>query len=136
VGTPQESLTYLLSKAAKHALAALERELVDLDLNARQYLLLAMAASGKELSQQDLATKLDLDPTIVVKLVDQLEDRGLLERARATEDRRRHRLTLTASGKNLLHEARAREQRAERELTKTARNRDELRDLLRDALGS
>jgi DNA-binding MarR family transcriptional regulator len=132
VGAPQDSLAYLLSKAAKQTLVALEAELADLDLSARQYLLLALAASGKELSQQDLAKKLDLDPTIVVKLVDQLEGRDLLERARATEDRRRHLLTLTPTGKKVLHEARAREQRAERALGKRS---GELRELLRESLG-
>ena len=131
MGAPQDSLTYLLLKAAKRSLAALEAELADLDLTARQYLLLTLAATGKELSQQDLAAKLDLDPTIIVKIVDQLEDRGLLERTRATDDRRRHQLILTPAGKQLLRDARAREQSVERTFPASA----SLRDLLRNALG-
>jgi DNA-binding MarR family transcriptional regulator len=132
VGAPQDSVAFLLQKAAKRALVALEDALVDLDLTARQYLLLVLAATGKELSQQDLARKLDLDPTILVKLVDQLEERGLLERTRAADDRRRYSLTLTAEGKQLLRDARAQEQRAERELgTKSG----ELAALLREVLG-
>src|SRR5262245_44356336 len=116
VGTPADSLAFLLTKSAKVARVALENELGALDLSVRQYLLLAVAAAGADLSQQDLAKKLDLDPTIVVKLIDSLESRGLLERARATDDRRRHQLTLTVKGKKLLHEARTREQKAERAL--------------------
>jgi len=136
VGTPLDSLTYLLQKVAKVALAGLEAELADLDLTARQYLLLTFAAAGKELSQQDLAMKLGIDPTILVKLVDQLEERGLLERARAAEDRRRHQLVLTAEGKQLLREARVRDQRVERQLTKPLGSRaDDLRALLRETLG-
>ncbi|MDQ1520278.1 MAG: hypothetical protein QOI55_1351, partial [Actinomycetota bacterium] len=46
VGHPQESLTYLLQKAAKHSLDALEAELADLDLSARQFLLLALVGVG------------------------------------------------------------------------------------------
>jgi DNA-binding MarR family transcriptional regulator len=136
VGTPLDSLTYLLQKVAKVALAGLEAELADLDLTARQYLLLTFAATGKELSQQDLAMKLGIDPTILVKLVDQLEDRGLLARARAADDRRRHQLVLTDEGKQLLREARARDQRVERQLTKPLGPRaDDLRTLLRETLG-
>ena len=131
MGAPQDSLTYLLLKSAKRALAALEAELAELDLTARQYLLLTLAATGKELSQQDLALKLDLDPTIIVKLVDQLEDRELLERTRAADDRRRHLLTLTPKGKHVLCEARAREQKVERTFPDSVA----LRDLLRAALG-
>jgi DNA-binding MarR family transcriptional regulator len=131
VGAPQDSLTFLLLKTAKRALVALEAELMDLDLTARQYLLLTLAATGKELSQQDLAMKLDLDPTIVVKVIDQLEQRELLERARAVDDRRRHQLTLTTEGKRVLREARMREQKVERSFPDSIA----LRDLLRAALG-
>ena len=131
MGSPADSLAYLLSKTAKKALAALELELAALDLTVRQYLLLAVAAAGADLSQQDLAKKLDLDPTIVVKVIDSLEVRGLLERARDADDRRRHRLTLTAKGKKVLHDARTREQKAERALSPHS---DELRNLLREFL--
>jgi DNA-binding MarR family transcriptional regulator len=131
VGHPQESLTYLLQKAAKHSLDALEAELVDLDLSARHFLLLALVAVGDGSSQQELAGKLGLDPTVLVKLVDQLESRGLLKRARFADDRRQHRLALTVEGKTLLAEAGARQKRAEREVTRAiGAQRAELRDLL------
>jgi DNA-binding MarR family transcriptional regulator len=132
VGLTYDSLTYLLTKAAKRALGALDEELAPIDLTVRQYLLLSIAAGGTELSQQDLAKKLDLDPTIVVKVIDNLEDRGLLERARSADDRRRHQLTLTAKGKKLLHDAHAREQKVERALSPHSA---ELRDLLHEFLG-
>ena len=131
MGTPADSLAFLLSKTAKKALVALETQLDALDLTVRQYLLLSVAASGANLSQQELAKKLDLDPTILVKLIDSLEARDLLERARATDDRRRHQLTLTPAGKKLLHDARTREVQAERALSP---HTDELRNLLREFL--
>jgi DNA-binding MarR family transcriptional regulator len=114
MGHPQESLTYLLQKAAKHSLAALEAALADLDLSARQFLFLALVETHDELSQQDLAAKLSVDPTVVVKLVDQLEERGLVTRTRAADDRRQHRLALTKTGRALLGDATTRQQRAER----------------------
>jgi DNA-binding MarR family transcriptional regulator len=131
VGKPQESLTYLLQKVAKHLLLALETELQGLGLSARQYLLLAMVGVDDGLSQQDLAGKLSLDPTVLVKLVDQLEDRGLLKRARFADDRRQHRLTLTVEGKSVLTQAKVVHQRVEREFTRgIGAQRAELRALL------
>ena len=53
------------------------------------------------LSRQELAARLGLDPTIVVGLVDGLEDRGLLVRSKDPEDRRRNVLTLTRAGSAL-----------------------------------
>jgi MarR family transcriptional regulator, lower aerobic nicotinate degradation pathway regulator len=137
MGTPQHSLTYLLQKVGKKALAALDAELADLELNSRQYLFLVLTASGDSISQYALAKKLDVDPTILVKLIDQLEERGLVERSRSEEDRRRHELTLTKAGKQLLQQARTRELRAEREVTTAIGDqREELRELLlRAALG-
>jgi DNA-binding MarR family transcriptional regulator len=131
VASAQDSLTYLLQKAAKHALVALEAELTDLDISARHFLLLALVEQDPAVSQQDLAGKIGLDPTSVVKLVDQLEDRGFVTRARFADDRRQHRLALTAAGKQMLKEAVARQRKAEREVTKAiGARRDDLTALL------
>jgi DNA-binding MarR family transcriptional regulator len=135
VGHPQESLTYLLQKAAKYSLLALEAALADLDLSARQYLLLALVATDDAQSQQDLAARLGLDPTILLKLVDQLEDRGLLTRTRFANDRRQHRLALTSDGARVLAEANARQLRAEKEFTRAlGSRRAELRALLAETI--
>jgi len=40
-------------------------------------------------------------------VIDDLEDRGLCERVRHPDDRRRHKLHLTAKGKRVYREARA-----------------------------
>jgi DNA-binding MarR family transcriptional regulator len=136
MGQPQESLTYLLQKAAKQSLVALEAALDGLDLTSRQFLLLALVEGHQDLSQQHLAAKLSVDPTVVVKLVDQLEARDLLTRARAADDRRQHRLALTEAGQALLQEASARQGRAEREFTRAIGNRRrELVALLGETLG-
>ncbi len=130
---PHASLTYLLQKVAKRGLELLEAELDDLDLTTRQFLLLALVATGDDLSQQDVAARLGLDPTAVVKLVDQLEARGLVERARSTTDRRQHRLALTTTGNDVRREAVVRQQRAEKELTRAiGARRTELHALLEE----
>jgi DNA-binding MarR family transcriptional regulator len=137
MGHPSESLTYLLQKAAKYSLAALERELADLELSARQFLLLALVADGLNTSQQELAGRLGLDPTVLVKAIDQLEARDLLTRARYADDRRQHRLALTPAGDALLAEATRRQQRAEKEFTRAiGAKRAELQALLGATLGN
>lgn len=56
---------------------------------------------------EELARHLSLDPTLVVALIDDLEERGLCERGRHPEDRRRHMIQLTAKGRKVYREAHA-----------------------------
>jgi DNA-binding MarR family transcriptional regulator len=58
------------------------------------------AESGR--SQQALSGQLGLLPSRVVAYVDELEDRGYVERRRNPDDRRLHALYLTASGKKVM----------------------------------
>lgn len=53
-------------------------------------------------SQRALSAQLGLLPSRVVAYVDELEDRGYVERRRNPDDRRLHALYLTASGKKLM----------------------------------
>ena len=134
MGQLEESLTYLLQKAAKLALARLETELADLDLTGRQFLMLALVEHD-HFSQQALAQKLGLDPTAVVKLVDQLEARGVLQRTRNASDRREHRLALTPSGRKLFAQAAERQHKSERDFTEAiGARRQELIALLAETI--
>ncbi|RKE21777.1 MarR family winged helix-turn-helix transcriptional regulator [Streptomyces sp. TLI_171] len=64
--------------------------------------LLAALDAGSAASQQELATRLGVAPSLIVALADQLQELGAVERVRDPEDRRRQVLTLTAHGRNLL----------------------------------
>src|SRR5258706_4478084 len=63
------------------------------------YTLLLLADHGA-LSQQTLAGTLEVDPTVLVGLLNDLERDGLTERRRDPADRRRHIVQITESGKN------------------------------------
>jgi DNA-binding MarR family transcriptional regulator len=95
---------YLLYKAGVIAQAGFEAQLNQVGLTPRQFLLLSFVAA-EELSQQDVARRLGLDPTIVGANVDDLEARGLVERSRHPSDRRRYVLELTRAGRTLLDRA-------------------------------
>jgi DNA-binding MarR family transcriptional regulator len=129
--------TYLLQVMAIDSLGTFEGALADLDINARQYVLLGVASSKTDLSQADIASNLGVDATVLGKLVQDLEVRGLLERRRVVEDRRRHELLITRKGRTLLSKAEALRATSENEsLAKlNADDRQALRMLLMKAVG-
>ena len=84
------------------------------------------------IAQRDLALALRIQPSNLVALLDQLADRGLLQRAPDPVDRRRHRVELTAAGRRAVGRAREATRRAEAELLGplSAKERREFRALL------
>jgi DNA-binding MarR family transcriptional regulator len=54
------------------------------------------------LSQQALATTLSIQPSRLVLLVDELEEKGLIDRRDSRDDRRVYELYLTAKGRRAL----------------------------------
>ena len=98
---------YLLVKCGWWLQRMTEVALKELDLRDRHLIALVMLNADDGLAQQDLVRHMSLDPTLVVALVDDLEDKGLCERARHPDDRRRHVIQLTAKGRKVYREARA-----------------------------
>lgn len=98
---------FQLSKCGWWLEQRLEEELEPLGIRGRHFLVLAMLSTSDTLSQQEMADYLLLDPTLMVGLVDDLEARGLCERARDPRDRRRYRVRATEDGRDLHRRARA-----------------------------
>lgn len=65
---------------------------------------MALIAANPDCSQSDIARQIGADKSIVVAIVDELERRGLAERRRSTQDRRRNALRLTDAGRSLMAE--------------------------------
>ncbi|MGP9022903.1 MarR family winged helix-turn-helix transcriptional regulator [Streptomyces sp. BR1] len=93
---------YLLHKAALLLVEDAEAALGEIGLRTRYYFVLATLAGGPELSQQDLSRLLNLDPTTVVAVIDEMERNKHVERRRNPADRRRYNLILTESGREVL----------------------------------
>jgi DNA-binding MarR family transcriptional regulator len=98
---------YLLIKCGWWLQRMTEVALRELDLRDRHLMALTMLNTDDRMSQQELARHLSLDPTLVVALIDDLEERGLCERTRHADDRRRHMIQLTTKGRRVYRDARA-----------------------------
>lgn len=80
--------------------------LAPLGLEQRHAGMLVRLAASEGKSQQALGELLGLNATRMVFLVDELEQRGLVERRRNPADRRSHALYLTDLGRDTLREVR------------------------------
>lgn len=92
-----------------HAKAALVHELnaplAEFDLTVRPYWVLSKAEPGVY-TQRELAESCEIDKTSMVTIIDDLEERGLLERTRSATDRRAWIISLTDEGRALLEQVR------------------------------
>src|SRR5215216_8045190 len=72
------------------------------NLAPRQFHLLGLLHEHGAMSQADLRRAMEVDPSILVTLLNPLEADGLVSRDRDPDDRRRHLVTLTRAGERLL----------------------------------
>jgi DNA-binding MarR family transcriptional regulator len=77
------------------------------------WLSVVTVGAGAPLSQHEAAELLGVDRTTMVALVDGLEDKGLAERHRSPQDRRKNIVSLTGAGQRCLDGAGAARDQAE-----------------------
>ena len=88
---------YLLRTAFLRSRTIAAREF-GADAHPRDVGVLATLQAAGPLSQQELALRLNVNRTVMVKLIDGLEARGYVERVRNPEDRRAYALHATSAG--------------------------------------
>jgi DNA-binding MarR family transcriptional regulator len=127
-----ESVGYLVSRIGFRSARDLAEKLAPLDLEPRHLGVLRFVDALEGQSQLALARSLGVAPSRMVALIDDLSERGLVERRSDPSDRRVRALHLTAKGRRLLERAGAVAADHERELCAAldAKERDELRGLL------
>jgi DNA-binding MarR family transcriptional regulator len=96
------STGFLLARVGGESRRRWAQSLGTLGLRPSHYSVLMALAELGPISQRSLSDVIGADPRNVVGLVDLLEERGLLERGRDPDDRRRHGVRLTAAGVDTL----------------------------------
>ncbi|MFC7403239.1 MarR family winged helix-turn-helix transcriptional regulator [Citricoccus sp. GCM10030269] len=99
-------IDFLIARARGRGSGQANQMLADLDLKVRQSSVLALAASGLNPSQREMGEFLALDPSQIVALVDNLEDRGAVQRETDPRDRRSKIIVATEAGHELHQKAR------------------------------
>jgi DNA-binding MarR family transcriptional regulator len=92
----------LLDHLARAGRRAAESMLDPTGLRPRHLVALTLLSDHGAASQQGLAETLSLDPSNVVGLLNELEERGLITRRRDPADRRRHIVEISADGESQL----------------------------------
>jgi DNA-binding MarR family transcriptional regulator len=97
-----DSVAFLLAQLGHHSASVFADLMASIDLTPPHAGILRAIVANPGRSQQALSAQLGLLPSRVVAFVDELEDRGYVERRRNPDDRRLHALYVTASGKKLM----------------------------------
>ncbi|HEY3996146.1 MAG TPA: MarR family transcriptional regulator [Mycobacterium sp.] len=112
-----DGIAFLLAQLGHHATTLFAERVATLGLTPPHAGILRAIAAEPGRSQQALSTQLGMLPSRVVVYVDELEERGFLERRANPKDRRLYALHLTAAGKKLLRKLSQLARQHELELT-------------------
>jgi DNA-binding MarR family transcriptional regulator len=115
VGVPP-LLGYLLKQVATRFAQLGSTALAPFGIEGRELAVLSMLQSHGQVSQRELGQALHVDRTTMMSLIDQLEEKGLAQRARNPQDRCLYDVGLTEEGQHITATADAAAARGEVEL--------------------
>jgi DNA-binding MarR family transcriptional regulator len=130
--THHDGIAFLLTQLGHDAATQFAEQMATIDLSPPHAGILRAIAAEPGRSQQALSGQLGVLPSRIVAYVDELEDRGYVERRRNPDDRRLHALHLTTSGKRLMQKISTLARQHEGRITAglDERQRDTLQELL------
>jgi|SRR5580658_2032548 DNA-binding MarR family transcriptional regulator len=98
----QNSIGYLVKRAHSLMLDVMEPVLEERGFSFVQYVILAWLRDGIAVNPKEICAQYRHDSGAMTRVIDQLEERGLLERVRRDRDRRKVELQLTAAGREAI----------------------------------
>lgn len=122
------SPSFLIAQVGAHAASQFAERLAKLKLAPRHAGILRILNSTPAITQHALATTLEMVPSQLVAILDELEARGLIERRENPNDRRRYALHISENGRSTL-EAIGRVSREHSQALLAAISADEQRQL-------
>lgn len=103
-----ESFAFEIAETARLIRRAFNRRAVSLGATRAQWRVLArLSRAGDAVRQVDLAEALDVEPITLCRMIDRLEESGLVERRKDEEDRRAWRIHLTEKSRPIIDELHA-----------------------------
>ena len=99
---PRENLAWEIAETAHAVRRAYDRRAATLGVTRAQWRVLLRLSRNPGLRQVELADMLDVEPITLCRIIDRLEEAGLVERQRDPLDRRARRLALTPLAEPLL----------------------------------
>jgi DNA-binding MarR family transcriptional regulator len=102
LGTLNDRVGYFVRRFQVWIFQDFMQTLKSAQIRPAQYSVLVLIGANAGLSQADLADALGIERARLVRLLDELERRGLTMRLRSTTDRRSHTLFLTPDGRRVL----------------------------------
>jgi DNA-binding MarR family transcriptional regulator len=129
-GTSQ--IAFMLAQIGAHAASKFSERIAKLNIAPSHAGLMRLLNQSEGMSQRELCEKLSIVPSRLVVLLDELQDKGIIERRDDPDDRRSYSLYLTEKGKGLLDSLRkiARDHNESICEGLSARQRNELEKLL------
>lgn len=121
------TLAFLLSQVGIHASRRFAERIAEVDLNPPLFRILNLIDAAEGQSQQAIGAGIQVPPSRMVALVDELEERGLVERRPNPGDRRVRALFLTRKGRSALTRGRTIAKAHEEELTEGMSETDRTR---------
>lgn len=91
-----------LASITKRYCGVISEKLKDLDIDRYYYTVVLIAEDERQLTQQMLAEKLEIDKVSMVRIIDYLSKKGYVKRKQNPDDRREHLLEITTKGKKAI----------------------------------
>jgi len=137
VSTQIPHLGYLLKRVQSRFFELSAAALAPFGISGREAAVLRAIDSQRPLSQGEIARTMNVDRTTMVALIDDLQDKGLVERRQDPDDRRKNVVELTDPGRDILRRAAAAGAQAERAFLSplSAGEAEQFRKTLRTLLG-
>ena len=96
----QARVARMVQRAQTHLIQALDQALAPYDVTAAQYVILATLWIGRGDTAAQICKEISYTPGAMTRMLDRLEQKGLLVRKPHEESRRAHKLELTEKGQS------------------------------------